>query len=197
MGWQIFLIPRSPVTDDTYEVCEMQGLIAEWDGSFGAILTDCGERVPFTFITFKMLGFDLEPKIGNRVHFYATQKVTVSYDIKQVRVVVPQEPDPKALARLKKLNRALLQERDPDDLSLKVQELTGTVESFDCKKGTGFLRTDDGDRIHLDNNYLGSKNCKGLKAGNTVQCKAVRVRDHWQAASILSVTPPSPPCKRS
>ncbi len=103
------------------------------------------------------------PKIGNRVHFYATQKVTVSYDIKQVRVVVPQEPDPKALARLKKLNRALLQERDPDDLSLKVPEFTGTVESFDRKKGTGFLCTDDGDRIHLDNNYLASKNCKGLQ----------------------------------
>ncbi|MEN9413085.1 MAG: hypothetical protein RLZZ342_172 [Candidatus Parcubacteria bacterium] len=55
----------------------------------GAVTTDCGERVVLSIARLAVLGFKRPPEIGDRIHFWARRKVEVTYQITEVRIIVP------------------------------------------------------------------------------------------------------------
>jgi hypothetical protein len=58
--------------DGSYQGIEMQGLVSEWNGNMGYILTECGKRILLHRVTLKLLGFEVPPMVGDRICFWAS-----------------------------------------------------------------------------------------------------------------------------
>ena len=132
-------------------VYEMQGTIVAWGELNGEILTDDGERIHLYPRFLELFNISQNPKVGDRICFYASRRVEIQYRVEGVRMLIPSKPDHEKLRRLKQLNRALRKERNPDDVwSIEeIESFTGVVESFDRKEG-GVIVADTGERVRLE-----------------------------------------------
>ena len=174
--------------DDTYLACAMQGLVTEWDGHMGVILTDEGELVSLSGARLLINGFKNLPKIGDRVHFWAEEQVKVTYELKAIRAIEPQERDDAAIARLQKIYRdRTLDQRIKQD-GYAVETRIGTVESFDRKKGSGSIRLDDGDLAEITPDGVRKRDYKRIEPGTLVRFRAVHILNHCLASDIELLT---------
>lgn len=177
--------------DDGRGLYQMIGTVTQWDGTSGCIITNSGERVAIHRFLLRVLGLQQPLKIGDQVHFWASKRVRISYELREIGGVVPEEPNPSALKRLRDLNRSLERQRNGDDeLDLPVEELTGVVESFDPEKGHGFIRCEDGKLIMLHITCLRANGYRSAEPGSSVRFEAIERSKGWLAFRILTLEQP-------
>lgn len=175
--------------DDGRGLYEMVGTITQWNGTSGDLITDSGERVVLHRFLLKMIGRDEPLKVGDRVQFWATKSVT--YEVRDIGAIVPEEPNAKALKRLRTLHRAMEKQYNRDDEpDLLVEELAGAIVSFDPQKGYGFIRCDGGELVLLHVTCLRASGYKSAAAGAPVQIEAVERDKGWMAYRILYLGQP-------
>jgi cold shock CspA family protein len=183
------------MSDGTTYAFEMRGIITEWGTTHGYILTDGGERVFLHSGQLRIFGFKGPVKVGDSIHFLASKRVktVVSFDIRQISMVIPKEPDEKTLKRLTNMHNALERQRDPDMLELPPErDFTGVVDTYDEKKGYGFIRADDGTQVLLHHTALRASGYKGSPTpGMTIRFTAIGRPKGWQAFRIPSLEQPS------
>lgn len=169
-------------------VYEMQGTITAWADLHGEIMTDEGELIHLCPKILGLYGIGQTPKIGDRICFYASRRVHVSYHIESVRMLVPSTLDNNKLRQLKDLNRALRKSRNPDDVwSVEdIEHFTGSVESYDCEKG-GIFVADTGERVTFDEINLEVNRFKAPKPGDRVAFSAQAMPHGWRALEISSL----------
>lgn len=106
---------------------------------------------------------------------------------------MPQEPDAKELARLKALGKSIATRRR-GKLYAEIDfadTYTGTVESFNRRKKSGFIRRDDGEQVLLDQGCSGLSRYKNIEPGTPVRFQACRFGGTWSVLRILSLGDPS------
>jgi hypothetical protein len=169
-------------------VYEMQGTITAWGGLEGEIMTDEGERIHLCPKILELYGIRQAPKVGDRICFYASRRVDVSYHVESVRMIVPSTLDNNQLRQLKELNRALRKSRNPDDVwSVEdIERFTGSVESYDREKG-GIIVADTGERVRFDEITLEVNRFKAPKPGDSIAFSAQEKDDGWKALAIFSL----------
>ena len=175
------------MSNGTYDALEMVGTVSEWNGTSGCILTDTGERVPFNHFTLRALGFEQPLKVGDRIHFWASESIKITYSLEEIRKIVPQEPDHAALKRLRDLNRALSKQQNPNTELHEGREFTGTVDSFDPKKGYGYIRCDGGETVLLHVTCLRASGYRNVTPGSPVHFQALERPKGWMAFRIHSL----------
>lgn len=174
--------------DDTYLACGMQGLVTEWDGRMGVILTDEGERVCLNGALLMLKGFKNLPKVGDRVHFWAEEQVKVTYKLKEIRAVEPQERDDAAIARLEKIYRDRTLDLRIKQDGYVVETRTGTIESFDTKDGSGFIRLDDSVLAEIAPKGVRKRDYKRAEPGVLVRFRAIHFGKQCLASDIELLT---------
>ena len=75
--------------DDADDRAEMSGTIVEWSGRVGHVHTDCGKRLRISRGQLTALDFLRPVGEGDRVHFYATKYIEVTYHIDRIRLIIP------------------------------------------------------------------------------------------------------------
>ncbi|AGK57024.1 hypothetical protein HYPDE_26718 [Hyphomicrobium denitrificans 1NES1] len=176
--------------DDTYTACAMQGLVTEWDGRTGIILTDDGERITIHEIKLRLDGFKNIPTVGDRVHFWAEEEVRVTYKLKEVRMIEARARDDAVIAKLEKRyrDRTLKQRIRYDGYAVETQ--TGTIESFDAKRCSGSIHLEDGGFADIAPDSVRKRDVKRIKPGTMVRFRAVYGGKNCLAADIVPLTPP-------
>lgn len=174
--------------DDTYLACAMQGLVTEWDGRMGVILTDEGERITLNGALLRINGFKNLPKIGDRVHFWAEEQVKVIYKLREIRAIEPRQRDDAAIARLEKVYRDHTLELRVKQDGYAVETRTGIIESFDTKEGSGLIRLDDGALAEISPKGVRKPDYKRIKPGTLVRFRAVHIVNHCLASEIELLT---------
>jgi cold shock CspA family protein len=173
--------------DEDYEAT---GTVAAWNGKSGYLLTDCGERIPLTTKRLHGYGFTGPIRVGDRIHVWLSKraKTLISVDITRINMVVPSEPDTQKLRQLAARNQELMERRDPNAPSATVDEFSGIVESFDDKKGYGYIRADDGTRIFVHQLALSASGYTACERHMRIRCEALdRSGNGWHAFRILSL----------
>jgi cold shock CspA family protein len=77
--------------------------------------------------------------------------------------------------------------RDLEDCGIIVEPRSGIIESFDRKKGYGYIRMEDGERALLHVTCLRASGYRHARAGERVEFEALRRPKGWQAFRILSL----------
>lgn len=168
---------------------EMIGTVTEWDGTTGHIISSSGERIAIYRFLLKLLGVKDPLKVGDCVRFRA--RVRISHELREICAIVPQEPDPAALKRLRDLNRALEKQRYGDDEpELPVEELAGVIHSFDAEKGYGFIHCEDAGLVMLHVTCLRASGYRSAHPGSAVRFEAIERDKGWMAYRILSLDEP-------
>ena len=175
------------MSNGTYDVLEMVGTVSEWNRTSGCILTDTGERVPFNHFTLRALGFEQPLKVGDRIHFSASESIKITYSLEAIRKIVPQEPDRAVLKRRCDLNRTLGKLQNPNAELHEGREFTGTVESFDPKKGYGYIRCDGRETVLLHVTCLRASGYRNVTPGSSVRFQAIEHPKGWMAFRIHSL----------
>lgn len=174
--------------DDTCLARAMQGLVTEWDGRMGVILTAEGERVRLNGAQLMLKGFKNLPKVGDRVHFWAEEQVRVTYKLKEIRAIEPQLRDDAAIARLEKVYRDRTLDLRIKQDGYVVETRTGTIESFDTKDGSGFIRLDDGVLAEISPKAVRKRDYKRMEPGALVRFRAVHIAKQCLASDIELLT---------
>lgn len=171
-------------SERTTNLIEMHGTVVSWTRFFGEILTDCGERLIFTKLTLQSCGLKVTPKVGDRVHFWASRevKVEISYFVQQIRMLVPNERNEKSLKILRDRHRAVKKRRDPS--RTVIEEFTGVLERVDRTAGYFDLRLADGELLRVSMAGL-DKESRLPHRGKTVRIKALELNDEWIASRLL------------
>lgn len=174
---------------------EMQGTVAQWDGRDGYILTDDGERVWISQLLLYVHGNDETPKIGDRITFLASKRVEISYHLEEILAYRSAKPKKAELRRLHELNRTVELDRDPREREkislLYAEDFTGTLESFDAKKGYGVIRCDSGpERVKIHASSLRATGYRSIEPGSTLSFSATERGDGWQAFRVHWLEPP-------
>ena len=161
------------------DLIEMNGVFVAWDGKSGTIHAD---GVYVTVHQSTLRKFKRPLKLGDRIDFTARRSTTVSYTIDKVRLMVPQEPrSSDALAYKAWQGR--------DDFAVETRE--GTVESFDEKKGLGFIDCSDGERALLHITVLRAAGItEAVLVGSHISFEALRRPTGIQAFRILKIRAP-------
>lgn len=163
----------------------MSGTIVEWNGTFGHVLTDCGERVAFMRFLLTSLGFKAPVKVGDRMHFDASEDIRVMYHIERIRLIEPREPDAAELRRLRAQHEGRL-DRDAGGLILRTME--GVIDWYDADKGYGFIRSSEGDQVLLHLTCLRACGYRDApRPGAAVEFEAMQRSKGWQAFRLLSL----------
>lgn len=169
--------------DESDELYEMSGTLAEWNGKTGTILTDCGERVPLLRMMLHLRGFKAPVKVGDRIHFHASEHVTVDYSLSRIRLIEPRHPDADELAQLQTRLHP-----PPEEVELVGRKMQGVVESFDADKGYGRVRTSDGEHAFLHICCLRAGGYQTVAIGARVEIDALhRPATGWWAWRLLSL----------
>ena len=172
-------------TDNGDELFEMSGTIVEWDGRRGYVLTDCGERITLLRFLLKSLGFAGPVKVGDRIHFSASEHVKVTYHIGHIRLIDPREPDAAELRRLKAEHQRRV---NIDAGGLALRTLEGVIESYDANKGYGFIRSSEGEPVLLHVTCLRAGGYRDApRIGAQVEFEAMQRTKGWQAFRLLSL----------
>ena len=169
------------------ELFEMSGTIIGWDGRHGYVLTDCGERISLLRFWLKALGFKEPVKVGDRIHFTASEHTKMTYHIERVRLIDPREVDAAELRRLKAKGQRQkdLQMSMP---GLALRTLQGVIEWYDADKGYGFIRSSEGEPVLLHATCLRAGGYKDApRAGAAVEFEAMQRTKGWQAFRLLSL----------
>ena len=158
-------------------------------GTSGYLITDSGERVMLYRLLLKLIGRDEPLKVGDRVQFWASKRIT--YEVRDIGTIVPEEPNAKALKRLRALHRAMEKQFNRDhELDLPVEELAGSIVSFDPEKGYGFIRCEGGELVLLHVTCLRASGYKSAAVGSAVHIEAMERDKGWMAYRILSMDEP-------
>ena len=168
----------------------LSGVVTDWDGRVGKIITNNGECVVMHRLLLRMLGVREPLQVGARVQLWAREEVRVTYVIEEVGEIVPQEPDPRELDRLRSLHRAVERQRTGEEDEPATVEGCGIVETFVTANGTGTIRRDDGTRVLLHITCLRASGFRGAIEGSAVRFEAIEQRRGWFAYRILSLDPP-------
>lgn len=174
---------------------EMHGTVAQWDGRDGYILTDDGERVWISRLLFLTHGSDERPKVGDRVTFLASKRVEITYQLEEIHAYRPAKRNKAELRRLHELNRTVQLQRDPREREkidrLYAEDFTGTLESFDAKKGYGVIRCATGpERIIIHVSSLRAAGYRSAEPGSTLSFNATERVEGWQAFRVHWLEPP-------
>jgi cold shock CspA family protein len=169
-------------------VYEMQGTITARAGLHSEIMTDEGERIHLCPKILAIYGIKQTPKVGDRICFYASRRVDVSYHVESVRMIVSSTLDNNKLRQLKGLNRALRKSRNPDDVwSVEdIEHFTGSIESYDREKG-GIIVADTGERVTFEDISLEINRFRAPKPGDMIAFSAQEVPQGWRALEIFSL----------
>jgi hypothetical protein len=178
--------------DDYTEVYEMVATLAEWDGERGYMLSEQGERVSIYKNTWtRRPVFTVPLKVGDRIHCWV--RAEVSYRLQRIRLIEPTEPDTDHLRRLKELAKKIAARRH-GRLTAEVQfpeTFSGTVETFNTRRKTGYIRRDDDERLHFDRACLpGSTRKTKIEPGMPVRFQACCFDGTWSVMRILSLGEP-------
>ena len=176
--------------DEFHEYYAMQGIVADWNGVLGHILTESGDCIFISAFHLRRCGFEGSPNVGDQIHFWADKRVTVTYRVRRVRVLVPQEPDQKTLSRLAKVHEKAASEQSLRDNGYAHETLAGTIDTFDQKNRHGFIRSEDGELVFVKADGLRRADMKRLKVGCSVNVRIIRLGEESLISKILEVTPP-------
>ena len=172
--------------DDAHDRAEMSGTIVEWSGRVGHIQIDCGTRLRIGRGQLTALGFRGPVGEGDRVHFYATKQVEVTYRIDRIRLIIPSTHKSKPLMRTK-AKSPLRRDLEPDDTK---QIFKGDIEAFDPEKGYGFIRASCGKRLLLHITCLRASGYRTVPIGVNLTGEALRRPKGWQVVRVLSTINP-------
>jgi cold shock CspA family protein len=176
---------------------EMHGTVAQWDGRFGYILTDDGERVSISQSLLIANGHDETPKVGDRITFLASKRVEISYHLEEIHAYRVAKADKANLRRLHELNRTIALRRNPREREMidlhYAEDFTGTLESFNATTGTGIIRCATGpERISVHICSLRAAGFKTAELGSTLSFNAVEQSDGWRVFRVHWLEPPDP-----
>jgi cold shock CspA family protein len=176
--------------DNSTTTYAMDGLIAAWDGRNGYILTGAGEQVYISGLMLRTLGIAHEPEVGDRIHFWAEQR-NETFRLNKIRMIASQQTGAFALRRIKTrylrdLAKELLRPIEYDSV-----RLTGTLDSFNRKKGFGFIRLEDGELVLLHVTCVRASGYQDIELGSILHFETRRRANRvCVSVRILSVTPP-------
>ena len=177
--------------DDGRGLIAMSGIMTEWIGGMGKVITDAGECVCMHRFMLTLLGRKEPINVGDRVHFWARKKVHVSYDVEELGEVVSLAPNDAEIKRLRELHHALEKHRHGDaGQYLPTEEGIGTVETFDVEKGHGCIRRDDGAAVVLSVACLRAGGYRTAAIGSRVHFEAIVRAKGLMAFRILSLDAP-------
>ena len=167
--------------NDADDRAEMRGTIVEWSGRVGHLQTDCGKRLRIGRGQLTALGFRAPVGQGDRVHFYATKHIEVTYHIDRIRLIIPGTTRSKPPMRTKAKSP---RRRDvkPDDTK---QIFEGDIEAFDAEKGYGFIRASCGKLLLLHITCLRASGYRTVPMGVNLTCEALRRPRGWQVVRLL------------
>ena len=84
-------------------------------------------------------------------------------------------------------NRAREELRHFKEMGINTETRSGTVQSFDHKKGCGYVQMEDGERALLHITCLRASGYRHATVGARVEFVALRRERGWQAFRILSL----------